>query len=134
MDARIRGADETRRFHLLVVEPDAQVREVLSSAFEETGIDVIAVRGAREAQAVLSARGVDFALIEIILWDGTAEVLAEFAEEHGSAVALVSGHPDGIRRGEGGRWCFVEKPFSVLKLRRLVLAELASAAGRRARD
>lgn len=124
------GSEGAWRFCLLVVEPDFQVRDIITSAFEDDPIDLIAVTGGREARAILRTRHVDFLLVELILRDGDGERLAEFAEKAGCGVALVSGHPEGIRRGEAGRWCFLRKPFSVLEVRRLVLAELASVAGR----
>jgi DNA-binding NtrC family response regulator len=123
------GSDETSRAGvLLVVEPDFQIREILVSAFEGEAIEVVAVRGDREARAVLNARDVDFALIEIVLRDGNGETLAEVAEGQGCRVALISGHPDGILQGEASPRDFLAKPFAIRDLKQMVLTGIASGA------
>lgn len=121
------GWDEAQRLCLLVVEPDFQVREILTSAFEDDAVDVIAVQGDREARAILQARHVDIVLVEVILRGGNGEALADFAEGRGCRVALISGHPDGIRQGEASPRPFLAKPFSIRELRALVLAHLSSS-------
>lgn len=122
---------EAQRVCLLVVEPDFQVREILISTFEDDAVEVIAVQGDREARVVLQSRSVDIVLAEIVLRDGDGEALADFAESRGCRVALISGHPDGIRQGEASARPFLAKPFGIRALREMVLVELTGSTDRR---
>lgn len=127
MGAAIGGAEGGRRLCVLVVEPDFQIRDTLTDALEGAGVDIVAVQGGREARALLDSRLVDFALIELLLPDDDGEELAEVARGKGTRVALTSGHPDAIRRSVEQSWLFLQKPFGMHEVRRLVLAELGLA-------
>lgn len=128
MGAAISSAGEERRPCVLVVEPDFQIRDMLVEALGDAAVDVVAVRGGEEARAVLGSRLVDVALVELLLPDDDGESVADLARGRGCRVAVTSGHPDAIRRSAEENWLFLQKPFGMHEVRRLVLAELGMGA------
>ena len=129
MGAAVSSAGEERRPCVLVVEPDFQIRNMLTEALADEAADVIAARGGQEARAVLGSRPVDVALIELLLPDDDGKSIAEFARGKGCRVVVTSGHPDAIRRAAEESWLFLRKPFGMHEVRRLILGELSMAAG-----
>ena len=129
MGAASSSAGEERRPCVLVVEPDFQIRDMLAEALADGAADVIAARGGQEARAILGSRPVDVALIELLLPDDDGESVAEFARSRGCRVVVTSGHPDAIRRAAEENWLFLQKPFGMHEVRRLILGELGMAAG-----
>ena len=129
MGAVSSSAGEERRPCVLVVEPDFHIRDMLAEALADGAADVIAARGGQEARAILGSRPVDVALIELLLPDDDGESVAEFARSRGCRVVVTSGHPDAIRRAAEENWLFLQKPFGMHEVRRLILGELGMAAG-----
>lgn len=118
--------EEKRRSRILVVDPDFQIREMLQSSLEDIGITVVSAPNAAEGRRQLSAGGCDLAFISVMLADEPGESLAALAASLGTAVIMMSGHPDGIRRGRATGYDFLAKPFGLKQVLSLVLARLSS--------
>lgn len=116
--------EEKRPPRVLVVDPDFQIREMLQSSLEDLGLEVVSAANAAEGRLQLSAGRCDLAFIAVMLADEPGEALAELAAGGGAAVIMMSGHPDGIRRGRATGHDFLAKPFGLKQVLSLVLAKL----------
>ena len=103
------------RSHILVVEDDPLVANVILEALEET-------YAASHASAVETALervrecGIDLILLDCSLVGGPADVLIQEADRAGIPIILMSGDPGMADRLGGGRK-FVLKPFTLSVLR-----------------
>jgi DNA-binding NtrC family response regulator len=117
---------EGRPPRVLVVDPDFQIRDVLQSGLEDIGLEVVCARSGAEAREHLARETYDLAVVAVMLADEPGESLADFIAGVGTQIILISGHPDGIRRGEAAVYDFLAKPFSIKQALRLVLDKLPS--------
>ncbi|HEY6433708.1 MAG TPA: response regulator [Acetobacteraceae bacterium] len=112
------------RPHILVVEDDPLVSELLLTALEEdyqvTGVETAALGYER-----LRAGGVDLLLLDCTLPGGLGDDLIPEADRVGVPVVLMSGNPE-LARGIPGNRRFVSKPFALSALLDLVGMALRS--------
>ncbi len=112
------------RPHILVVEDDPLVSELLLAALEEdyevTGAETAALGNER-----LRAGGVDLLLLDCTLPGGLGDDLIPEADRTGVPVVLMSGNPE-LARGIPGNRRFVAKPFALSALLEVVGAALRS--------
>jgi two-component system, NtrC family, nitrogen regulation response regulator NtrX len=122
---------------ILVVDDEADIRELLREILTEEGYDVDIAANAAEARAARSPRVHDLVLLDIWMPDTDGiTLLREWSEVPGydCPVVMMSGHgtvETAVEATRLGAFDFVEKPLSLTKLLRTV--ERALEAGRRKR-
>ena len=122
---------------ILVVDDEADIRELLQEILADEGYDVAVAANAAEARASRVARLPDLVLLDIWMPDTDGiTLLREWAEMQGIdfPVVMMSGHgtvETAVEATRLGAFDFVEKPLSLTKLLRTV--ERALDAGRRKR-
>jgi DNA-binding response OmpR family regulator len=105
----------THRAHILVVEDDPLVSEVVVDALD--GIyDTSHAGTAAAALQLLRAGGIDAMLLDCTLPGGLDPHLVPTADQSGVPVILMSGHPDMMERVPGVGRPFILKPFSLNSL------------------
>ena len=91
------------RFHILIVEDEPMIVEVLQ-AMLELEYRVSSVNTVDEALAFLRTSHVDAVLLDNVLPDGRGTEVACFADTLGTAVIEMSGYPevmDDMQRSDG---------------------------------
>ena len=122
---------------VLVVDDEADIRELLRDILSEEGYEVDAAANAADARAARALHAPDLILLDIWMpdMDGIS-LLREWSQNHGldCSVVMMSGHgtvETAVEATRLGAFDFVEKPLSLTKLLRTV--ERALEAGRRKR-
>ena len=103
-----------RQTHILVVEDDKLVSEVVVDALEGL-YETSRAETAAAALERLRAGGIDAMLLDCTLPGGLDPHLVPTADQSGVPVILMSGHPDMVERVPGAR-PFILKPFSLSAL------------------
>src|SRR3954467_6386216 len=98
------------RFHILVVEDDPLVADVLHTTLEAE-YHVSCATTLREARAFLLSTHLDVVLIDHILPDGRSDEIIKLAETVGTAVVEMSGHPPEMVGLEQCSRPYLTKPF-----------------------
>jgi two-component system, OmpR family, response regulator len=122
------GARGEERKRLLVVDGEHAICAFVTAVLEDIGYAVSGAATGREARTIAARGGIACALVEIMLPDGSGENLAEDMARLGIPVILTSGHPDGVRSGSTSRHTFLQKPFSVASLVRVVVDQAVDEA------
>jgi len=105
----------TGRSHILVVEDDPLVSEVVAAALDDT-YETSLVETAAEAMARLDRGGIDLMLLDCTLPGGLDVRLLPQADQSGVPVILMSGDPARMERLGDQPRPFVTKPFSLTAL------------------
>jgi CheY-like chemotaxis protein len=114
------------RRHALVVDREEAICQFVRAVLEDIGVDVTCAAGAAAARILLRRRRrFHLALVAVILPDDAGEALAAELAARAVPVVLISGHPDGIRRGPASGFPFLRKPFRAKDLLRLTLDNIA---------
>lgn len=120
---------------ILVVDDEADIRELLKEILTEEGYEVDVAADAEEARACRNEEDVDLVLLDIWMPDTDGiTLLREWAADEAKAAApvvMMSGHgtvETAVEATRLGAFDFIEKPVSLAKLLRLV--ELALDEGR----
>ena len=114
------------RRHALVVDREEAICQFVRAVLEDIGVDVTCAAGGAAARTLLRRRRrFHLALIAVILPDEAGEALAAELAARAVPVVLISGHPDGIRRGPASGFPFLRKPFRAKDLLRLALDNIA---------
>jgi DNA-binding response OmpR family regulator len=111
----------TARSHILVVEDDPLVSELVVDALDDMYRTSHAGTAAA-AMECLRAGGIDAMLLDCTLPGGLDPHLVPMADESGVPIILMSGHPDMMDRVPGRIRPCIQKPFSLTSL----LATVAS--------
>ena len=118
---RARTAAPTARPRILVVDDDADLRDLLVLALGQDGWQIDQAKDAHEALALLRRGGFSLVITDYDLPGRTGgQMLAEAAKERllrDCAVLVVTGHPD---PGDVGEAPVIAKPFDLDVLRRQV--------------
>ncbi len=123
--------------HILVVDDESDIRNLLTEILSEEGYEVDAAANAGEARASRAHRVPDLVLLDIWMPDVDGiTLLREWSTQGGEScpVVMMSGHgtvETAVEATRLGAFDFVEKPLSLAKLLRTV--ERALDAGRRRR-
>lgn len=116
------------RYHALVVDREEAICEFIRAVLEDIGVEVTCAPRAVTARALLRRRRrFHLAFVAVMLPDEPGEALAVELAGHSVPVVLISGHPEGIRRGAGSGLPFLRKPFRAKDLLRLSLDTMAGA-------
>lgn len=118
------------RHHALVVDREEAICQFIRAVLEDIGVDVACAADAAAARALLRRRRrFHLALVAIVLPDEPGEALAAELARRTVPVVLMSGHPEGIRRGPASGFPFLRKPFRAKELLRLTLDNIAAGTG-----
>lgn len=117
------------RRHALVVDREEAICQFVRAVLDDIGVDVSCATSAEAARRLLRRRRrFHLALIAVILPDEMGEALAPEFAARAVPVVLISGHPEGIRRGPASGFPFLPKPFRAKDLLRLTLDHIADSA------
>lgn len=121
--------DKTDQPSCLVVEDQALIAMSIETYLEEVGIVVQTVASIAEARAWLETNTADVAIVDFMLKDGPATVLARELNKHAIPFVIYSGYPP--RQGipcelQGVPW--LEKPTSRDDLLKVVLKILMAVS------
>ena len=83
------------RKHVLIVDDEADIRELLVLTLGRMGVEAEAVSSVKEASAALERQAFDLCLTDMRLPDGDGlELLKHISENHGNTpVAVITGPP-----------------------------------------
>ena len=124
--------------HILVVDDERDIRELLKEILEDEGYEVIAAENGEAARLARRARRPDLVLLDIWMPDVDGiSLLKEWSDERGPfcPVIMMSGHgtvETAVEATRLGAYDFIEKPLSMAKL--LVTIARALEAQRLARE
>jgi DNA-binding response OmpR family regulator len=116
----IGGLSETEvcsiRPHILIVETDFVLLNMLARALRDSGYQASKATGATEAQMIINNGKVDLAVMECLLPDRNRIDLSAYAVKKGLPVILMSGDPREIDLCRKLPHPFLAKPFHIVKL------------------
>ena len=126
-----------RNARILVVDDEADIRELVQEILTEEGYVVEVAGNAAEARAACAAQLPDLVLLDIWMPDTDGiSLLREWQQSHGNALAVVmmSGHgtvETAVEATRLGALDYVEKPLSLAKLLRTVRGAIEQGGRRR---
>jgi two-component system, NtrC family, response regulator PilR len=114
---------------VLVVDDEADIRELLVLTLTRMGIDVDAAATITEAKQSLKQRHYELCLTDMRLPDGTGmDLLAHIAQHHGNTpVAVITAYgstENAVEALKAGAFDYLNKPIKIQQLRELVTAAL----------
>nr|UXE45530.1 hypothetical protein Hi04_10k_c4997_00014 [uncultured bacterium] len=98
------------RFHVLIVEDEPMIIEVLQGTLE-LEYRVSSAKTVRQALAFLRTSHVDVVLVDSVLPDGRGAEVARVAETVGAAVIAMSGYPEAMDDLQRSQHLYLCKPF-----------------------
>jgi DNA-binding NtrC family response regulator len=114
-DQATEGCTMAARSHILVVEDDPLVSDVVVDALDEI-YHTSRAETAAAAMECLRAGGIDAMLLDCTLPGGVDPNLMPLADRSGIPVILMSGHPEMIERIAAGPRPWLLKPFTLSTL------------------
>lgn len=119
--------------HILVVDDEKEIRNLVSEILEDEGYDVAVAEDGRAARQARHARKPDLILLDIWMPDVDGVTLLKEWTQEGldCPVVMMSGHgtvETAVEATRLGAYDFIEKPLSLAKL--LLTVERALASGR----
>jgi DNA-binding NtrC family response regulator len=121
------------RGHILVVDDEPDIRELVQEILEDEGFDVSGAANAAEARTARRAHRPDLVLLDIWMPDTDGISLLREWTQHdvtGPPVVMMSGHgtiETAVEATRLGAYDFIEKPLSLAKLLLTVRRALESA-------
>ncbi len=94
--------------------------EVMASMLEDIGMVVIRVWCIAEAQSLVTAGGIDLALVDARVADGSTEALCRLLTATAIPLIVTSGHPTLAMEFAASGIPFLAKPFRAARLQALV--------------
>lgn len=119
--------------HVLVVENDGHIRDLLATALTEHGYRVSSARDAIAARGVLATSIVDLLLADVVMPGETGLHLAEHANTLGVPYLLMSGEL-ATQEALTDHHAFIGKPFKLRDLTEKIVLTLAAAKARAAEN
>ena len=120
--------------HLLVVDDDREIRDLLSMYFREQGFDIAAVRDGPEMDAWLAANSTDLVILDLMLPGEDGLSLARrLRADHELPIVMISARGEEVDRIVGlevGADDYVPKPFNPREL----LARVRAVRRRSSKD
>jgi two-component system response regulator PilR (NtrC family) len=117
------------RKHVLIVDDEADIRELLVLTLSRMGVDAEAVSSVKDAKAALERQPFDLCLTDMRLPDGDGlELLKHIAENHGNTpVAVITAFgstENAVLALKAGAFDYLAKPIKLEQLRPLVTSAL----------
>src|SRR5258708_39251312 len=114
---------------VLIVDDEADIRELLVLTLSRMGVDADTASTFKEAQEALKLRTYDLALTDMRLPDGDGlMVLRHIAEHHGNTpVAVITAYgstENAVAALKAGAFDYLAKPIKLEQLRPLVMSAL----------
>ena len=123
--------------HVLVVDDEVGIRELLSEILTEEGYDVHVAENANEARAFRAQRRPDLVLLDIWMPDTDGVTLLKEWAANGlltMPVVMMSGHATidtAVEATKMGAVDFLEKPIALAKLLAIVIKAIKKSEGPR---
>lgn len=116
---------------VLIVDDEADIRELLQITLERMQIDTILVEGVVAAKQALTVHSFDLCLTDMKMPDGNGLTLIEYITEHypNLPVALITAHGNmttAVEALKAGAYDCVSKPINLENLRNLVSSAIPS--------
>ena len=128
----IAGTSSTKRPHLLVVDDDQDVVDIIKRYFAAQGFDVAVAADGFAMRAVIDSQDIDVVLLDLGLPGEDGFTLTRYLRERwGGALIIVTGRGDSIDRVVGlelGADDYVTKPFDLRELLARVRSVLRRAS------
>ncbi len=126
-----------RNHHILVVDDEKDIREILQRTLEDSGIRCSVACNTKEAKAILEKNSMDVVITDIVMPGASGIDLLDFVKKYNNTdVIVMTGFTKGLKYEqiiEKGACDFIQKPLSpkevVIRLKR-VLRERAVLAER----
>ena len=113
------------KFHILIVEDDGNIRELLGDCLDELGYRVSTASRGDTARPILDRRDVDLLVADELLFGERGRELAAYARSLDVPTLIMSAHNEIKQELEGGPVHFIGKPFRLDKLHEQVTRILA---------
>ena len=115
--------------HVLIVDDEADIRELLVLTLMRMGVEAEAARNCEEAFARLKERSFDLCLTDMRLPDGDGlAVLAHIAANHGNTpVAVITAYgstDNAVSALKAGAFDYISKPIQLRQLREVITSAL----------
>ena len=115
--------------HLLVVDDEAGIREMLTIVFQKEGYRVSAARGCVEGLALLDGEAPDLVLTDLKMPDGTGfDILKKVRDSHrDTPVVMITAYSStktAVDALKQGAYDYIAKPFDVDELKHVVARAL----------
>ncbi|MEZ5597443.1 MAG: sigma-54 dependent transcriptional regulator, partial [Pseudomonadales bacterium] len=125
----------TTQPHVLIVDDEPDIRELLEITLGRMGIETRAAEDLATARTLLAARGFDLCLTDMSLPDGNGiELVHHIATQYpATPVAMITAHgnmDNAIEALKAGAFDFLQKPVDLEILRKLVEHALHLEAGK----
>jgi two-component system OmpR family response regulator len=103
--------------HILVVDDNDGVRDVVAALLEDRGYRVSAAEDGRAMRRLLaSGQRVDAVILDAIMPGESSASLAEYLKARGLPIVMISGSRDAIEAAERKRLPLLRKPFTMRQL------------------
>jgi two-component system, NtrC family, response regulator PilR len=117
---------------VLVVDDEADLRELLSLTLVRLGMDVDAAESVSAARALLAQRRYALCLTDMRLPDGSGlDLVREVAQASGPAIAVITAYgsaENAVAALKAGAFDYLTKPVDVEQLRKLVVSAVRNGA------
>jgi DNA-binding NtrC family response regulator len=113
-----------KSMHVLIVEDDAHIRDLLGMALSDCGYHVSLAHDGKAARMALQSRKVDLLLADVLMPGETGLDLADYAKTLGVPSLLMSGELTTKGALKGGH-AFIGKPFKLRELTEVIGRALA---------
>ena len=115
--------------HVLIVDDEADIRELLVLTLMRMGVEAVAARSCEEAYSRLNERPFDLCLTDMRLPDGDGlAVLAHIAANHGNTpVAVITAYgstDNAVSALKAGAFDYISKPIQLKQLREVITSAL----------
>ena len=112
--------------HILVIDRDGDIRDVVSGLLLDLGFQVSVAKDAAATCAILDADSVDVIVLDASTSDMADVSLAIEAKERGIRLVMISGNPNAMERFHDRADQLLWKPFRRADLERAIQHALAS--------
>jgi DNA-binding response OmpR family regulator len=109
---------------ILVVDDNADLRELLWDALTADGMEVETVATAEAARAAIAAHPPSLVVVDVLLRGESGQSVADLARRSGIAVVLMTGDPTQLAALVDGSVPVLAKPFRLADLIRTVRSGL----------
>jgi two-component system OmpR family response regulator len=112
--------------HILVIDHDGDIRDVVSALLLDLGYRVSVAEDAEATRAILNAGGIDLMVLDASTSDTSGVDIAMSAKERGVRLVMFSGRPEMMELFQNRADQLLWKPFGRAELERAVRQAFAS--------